>query len=117
MNTIVDDLQVVTDTQSVLFSLAQQGIVNVLTTLQNVGANPITYVFQEFDGANWYDIGSVGSPTNNSLQAGQSVSLILQSSYSQVRLQGFANGGSTLSFTLTRLLNRISGGAVPLLTI
>jgi hypothetical protein len=116
VNTFVDDIQIVTDVELVLFSTVQQGAVNALVNLQNMGTNTITYVFQEFDGISWNDMGSVGTPTNGTLIANQVLSFQLLSSYAQVRMQGYASGGSTLGFAFSRFFNRVSGGPIPLLT-
>ena len=116
MNTLVDDVQTVTDTNLTLFSTIQQGATNMLVTLKNLGTNTITYVFQEFDGASWNNIGTIGSPTYGALIPGQVVLLQLVSSYAQVRVQGYASGGSALGFALSRYLNRSSGGPAMLVS-
>jgi hypothetical protein len=116
MNTFVDDNQVVGDTNATLFSTTQQGAVYALVNLQNAGANTITYTFQEFDGTSWNTIGLVGSVTNGTLIPNQVLSFLLTSSFAQVRMQGYASGGSTLIFSLSRFFNRTSGGPVPIMT-
>jgi hypothetical protein len=110
VNTLVDDIQEVTDTNLTLFSSIQQGPVGMLATIQNLGTNAIVYVFQEFDGTNWNNIGALGSPTNGALVPNQVVSMLLVSAYAQIRMQGYASGGSTLGFSISRFLNRSSGG-------
>lgn len=72
VNIFVDDTQPVTDVQAVLFSTIQQGGVNALVTLQNPGANPIVYDFQEFDGTSWDDMG-VQWATGEAYTPGQQV--------------------------------------------
>lgn len=116
MNTLVDDVQVVTDTDLTLFSTIQQGATNMLVILQNLGTNTITYVFQEFDGTSWNNVGALGSPTYGALIPSQVVPLQLVSSFAQVRLKGFASGGSTLGFSISRYLNRSSGGPAMLVS-
>ena len=116
MNVYIDDLQTVSDVSATLFSTVQQGAVNALVILQNVGANTLNYNFQEFNGTSWADLGAIGSVYQNSLAAGQSVSLIVTSSYAQVQLLGYASGGSTLAFSVSRLFNRTAGGPIPLVS-
>ena len=116
MNVYCDDLQTVADVSATLFSTVQQGAVNALIILQNVGANTINYDFQQQTGTGWVDIGAPGSTYQNTLTAGQSVSLIVTSSYAQVQLLGYASGGSTLAFSVSRLFNRTSGGPIPLVS-
>jgi len=116
MNTLVDDIQEITDTDSTLFSTVQQGTTNMLVVLQNLGTNTITYVFQEFDGAAWNNVGTLGSPTYGTLIPGQIVPLQLVSNYAQIRLRGFASGGSTLGFSILRHLIRSSGGPAMLVS-
>ena len=99
------------------FSTVQQGAVNMLVILTNVGTNTMNYDFQQYNGTAWVDMsGSTGVPYQGTISAGQSISLLVVSSYAQVQLTGYASGGTTLAFSLSRLFNRVSGGAVPLVT-
>ncbi len=116
MQTFVTDEQVVPSVTGTLFVMPQQGSVNANVILSNDGTNTLNYDFQQSpDGVNWSDIQTVGSPLNNSLQAGLQVSLQVTSAYTQVRCIGSASGGSTLGFSIQRYFNRISGGNCPLI--
>ena len=117
MNAYIDDLQTVSSTSATLFSTVQQGAVNMLVILTNVGTNTMNYDFQQYNGTAWVDMsGSTGVPYQGTISAGQSISLLVVSSYAQVQLTGYASGGTTLAFSLSRLFNLVSGGAVPLVT-
>lgn len=117
MYTFVQDSQVVGNTTSTLFTIPQQGAVNAGVILSNDGSNILSFDFQaSSDGINWADIQSVGNPLNNTLLPGlQTQVLTVVSPYTQVRIIGFASGGSTLSFSITRYFNRPSGGNCPLI--
>lgn len=117
MITQVTDSQVVGETQSTLFSILQSGPVQALVILKNSGVNTMNYVFQEFNGSVWTDLGTAGSVYNNTLQANQVVTLLVSSSYPQVQLNGNASGGAFLEFSVTRYYNRASGGALPILNL
>ena len=119
MNVFVTDVQDVPSTEDVLFSILQQGSVQCLLTLRNIGASIIQYRFQQTaDGTTWTDLGLSGTDYNNTLTASPSQSILIRlgpTTYPTVRLMGSASGGSTLEFTVTRLFNRSSGGALPLM--
>lgn len=115
MNIFVSDTQDFGDSTSTGFEMIQQGPVDALVTLKNMGAVTINYTFQQNAAGTWTDIGEVGTQTNNTLVAGQSRSIKVESAYPQVRLRGSASGGSTLEFGVLRYYNRAQGGQIPLL--
>jgi hypothetical protein len=116
MLTYVDDTNTVLSTDSVMFTMPQQGVVSASVILQNVGTNTLTYHFQQFDGANWDEMTTIGNPLYNTLVAGQTTQVLVVSIYPQVRLMSSASGGSTIGFSVTRYFNRSSGGSVPLIS-
>lgn len=116
MQTFVTDEQVVPSSLGTLFLMPQMGAVNASVILSNDGVNTLNYDFQQSpDGTTWTDMALLGNPLNNSLAAGQQVQVLVVSAYSQVRCVGYASGGSTLGFSITRYFNRSSGGACPLI--
>ena len=115
MNTTVTDLQTISEVQSVAFTMIQAGAVSAYVTMKNVGVNTINFDFQELSGASFTDIGLPGSPTYNTIMPGQTISVAINSSYSQVQLLANASGGSLLFFSVNRNVNRASGGQLPLL--
>ena len=115
MNVYVQDHQVVGESVGTLFTLVQASP-EALVTLQNTGTNTINYRFQEWDGSAWVDMDVEGTDLYNTLTANQKRLLKLSSTSNKVQLVGNASGSSTLDFTVTRLFDRSSGGALPLLT-
>ena len=115
MHTLCSDLQDVGETTSTLFTLLQSGPVEAAVTIKNNGANTMNYVFQEFNGSAWVDLGVLGTDFQNTLSPGEVKMFIVDSSYPHVRMQGSASGGAELDFAVTREFTRASGGAIPLL--
>ena len=109
------DGQVVGESQSVMFTLLQQGPVSALVILKNSGVNTLNYDWQNFNGISWVDIGAMGSDFNNTLSPNEVVSLQIDSAYPQVQLLANASGGAFLDFSVTRFWNRAAGGALPIL--
>jgi hypothetical protein len=115
MQTFVDDIQVVTDVPSTLFSIIQQGAVDAGVTLQNLdGGASINYDFQEFNFAGtWADM---VPPVSGTLIPGETAAFQVTSVYPQVRLWGSTTAGNAnLAFSLSRLYTRPSNGQIPLL--
>ncbi len=115
MNVILSDSNPVTSDDAVLFSMLQQAPVAALATLTNKGSNIIAYRFQQLAAGTWSNLDTLPSPLNNTLSPGQTMAVAVVSSYPQVRLMGSATGGATLAFGLSRLVNRPSGGVIPIL--
>jgi len=111
----VTDGQVVGETQSVMFTMIQQGPVSAQIILKNSGVNTLNYDFQQFNGTSWVDIGSAGSDFYNTLMAGEVRAIELIVAYPQVQLLANASGGAFLDFSVTRFWNRAAGGALPIL--
>jgi hypothetical protein len=123
MITVIQDTEIVPETGSVsgktvLFEILQQGPVSAAIFIRNAGANQINYIFQEFNGTTWVDLGVLGTDFNNSLAVGSLGTKLfkLTSVYARVRVIASATGGSTLDFTLTRYVVRTSFGGVPILS-
>jgi len=116
MNIFVDDLQNVPEVEDTLFELIQQGPVAASLIIKNQGINTINYRFQYFNGTTWIDMDDLGTDYYNTLVSSQSRVLVLESSYTKVRLVGNASGTSILSFCVTRSANRTSGGPLPILS-
>lgn len=114
MNVYVSDHQVVGDVSGTLFTMVQASPLAQIT-LQNTGANTINYRFQELVGSTWTDMALTGTDLYNTLVANQVRLVLVSSSQAQVRLIGSASGGSTLDFSINRIVTRASGGPVPLL--
>ena len=114
MNVYVSDHQTVSDVSGTLFTLVQASTL-AQVTLQNTGANTINYRFQELVGSTWTDMALTGTDLYNTLTANQVRLVLVTSSQPQVRLIGNASGGSTLDFSVSRIVTRTSGGPVPLL--
>jgi len=115
MNTFVSDNQTVAETSGVLWSTIQAGTVELLVTLTNSGVNTINYIYEEYNGTAWAAMDVQGSLLYNTLMSGQTKTMVVSSSYPQVRLTGNASGGSVLNFSISRYADRASGGAIPLL--
>jgi hypothetical protein len=113
----VTDTQVVGETTSTLFSVLNQGPVDMLVILKNTGVNTMNYDFQQWNGSAWVDIGPIGSDFQNTLSQDQVKSLRVTSAFPQVRLVGNASGGASLDFDILRYVERASGGAVPILNL
>ena len=111
------DGQVVGETESVLFSMLQQGPVSALVVIKNSGVNTLNYHFQEYNGTAWSDLGASGSDFYNTLMPGEVKSLKLTSNYPQVQLLSNASGGAFMDFSVTRYWNRAAGGAIPILAL
>lgn len=117
MNTIVQDLQVIGETESTLFEVLQQGPTAMLVTFLNRGVNTANYRWQALIGSTWTDMAELGDPLNSTLSAGQVRQMAVTSAYPQVRCVGYASGGATLDFTISRYYNRASGAALPLIAL
>ena len=115
MVTLIQDFQVVGETDGQLFQMIQQGPVNAAVTLRNSGINTINYHYQELTGSGWTEMGLVGSDLYNTLMSGQVRTILVTSSYAQVRLMGNASGGATLNFSVLREVTRPDGGQLPIL--
>jgi len=113
----VNDSQVVSEVQSTLLSMIQQGPVNAMVIIKNSGVNTMNYRWQEFNGTAWVDLGGSGSDYYNTLSVNEVKLIKLVSSYPQVQMVGNASGGAFLEFAVTRYSNRASGGPVPILTL
>lgn len=113
----VTDSQVVSEVQSTLFSMIQQGPVNAMVVLKNSGVNTLNYRWQEFNGTAWTDLGTSGSDYYNTLSVNEVKLIKLTSVYPQVQLVGNASGGAFLEFAVTRYSNRASGGPIPILSL
>ena len=114
------DLQVVTSSDTTMFSLIGQGATNALILMTNVGSNTLVYHFQQLivssGGATWTDL--VASPDGyftSTIVPGQTVGIQLNNSNPQIQLMALASGGSTLWFSVDRFFTRSSGGPLPLL--
>lgn len=115
MNIFVTDNQDLGDTDATVFEMIQQGPINALVTLKNLGASTANYRFQQSYAGTWSDISALGTDMNNTLVAGQARSIQVTSNYPQVRLRGNASGGATIEFGVLRYYARASGAALPLL--
>ena len=69
MYTYIDDTNVVASLDGTMFTMPQLGPVGASVMLQNVGTNTLTYHFQQFDGANWDEMSTIGNPLYNTLIA------------------------------------------------
>jgi len=113
----VTDSQLVGETNSVLWSVIQQGPVSMAVVIKNSGINTINYRFQEFDGNVWTDMGASGTDYYNTLMSGEVKLFKVYSGRPQVRMVGNASGGALLEFSITRYAVRPSGGALPILNL
>lgn len=113
----VTDSQLVGETQSTLWSVLQQGPVNMLVIIKNSGVNTMNYRFQEFNGSAWVDLGTSGSDYYNTLSVNEVKAFKVTSTYPQIQMVGNASGGAFLEFSVDRYFNRPSGGAIPILTL
>jgi hypothetical protein len=113
----VTDSQVVGETLATLFEIIQPAPIDAAIIIKNSGVNTINYTFQEWTGSVWQDLGSVGSDFNNTLVAGQTRLINVESNNPKVQLIGNASGGALLEFSITRYFNRQSGGAIPILNL
>ncbi len=113
MVTTVTDSQVVGETVSTLFTTNPNGPVDMLLVIKNSGVNTMNYRIQEWDGSAWVDLGASGSDYYNTLIANQVRQFAVSSNYALVQMIGNASGGAFLDFTVTKYVNRSSGGAVP----
>jgi len=113
----VTDSQVVGETLATLFTIIQPAPIDAATIIKNSGVNTMNYLFQEWNGSAWVDMGSAGSDFNNTLQANETKLIELASSNSKVQMIGNASGGAFLEFSITRYFDRASGGAIPILNL
>lgn len=117
MQANVVDLNVVGEIDAVIFSLINQGAISANIFLQNIGENTLNYHFQQLISGTWTDL--VPTPDNyftGAIMAGQAIGIQLSNSNPQIQLMANASGGSTIWFSVDRLFNRASGGALPLLS-
>jgi hypothetical protein len=117
MNISVVDTQTIGESDSTIFSMLQQSPVVALLTLRNNGTNTMNYRFQQFNGTAWVDLGSLGTDVNNTLSPLQTRAVSVSSAYPQVRLLGYASGGTALEFAVLRYYERASGGPIPILAL
>ena len=117
MMTFVADGQTVGESVSTMFTVLQQGPVGMAVTLRNSGVNVLTYRWQEWTGTLWSDLGASGSPFYNTIMPGGVFSLQVTSSYPQVQLLGNASGGAFLDFSVSRFVQRSSGGPLPIMNL
>jgi len=117
MNTNVQDVETVGETEATLFEMLHSGTVAACVTLENSGANTLNYHFEEFNGSAWADMSALGTDLNNTLSAAQVKAVVVSPSYPQVRLRGNASGGAELTFAVQRHYTRSAGGKLPLLNI
>lgn len=113
----VTDSQIVGETQSTLFSTIQQGPVNMMVIIKNSGVNTMNYRWQEYNGSAWVDLGDSGSDFYNTLSVNEVKAIEVESTYPQVQMVGNASGGAFLEFSVTRYVNRASGGSIPILSL
>jgi|SRR5262252_2635369 len=100
-----------------MFTILQQGPVNLLVVIKNSGVNTMSYRFQEFTGNGWNDLGASGTDYNNTLQPSEVKTFKLVSNYPQVQMLANASGGAFLDLSLTRYWNRAAGGTIPILAL
>ena len=112
MNATIHDLQTVGEVEGTLFESIQPSPIDTALILKNVGANPISYKVQAFDGSAWTTLGSDGSDFQNTMSAGAVKLIRVSTNYPRIRVLGSSSGGSTLDFQLTRHLARANGGPV-----
>ena len=117
MNTNVQDVETVGETEATLFEMLHSGVTAALVTLENTGTNTMNYHFEEFNGSAWTDMASLGTDLNNTLTAAEVKAIKVSPSYPQVRLRGNASGGAELTFAVQRHYNRTAGGKLPLLNV
>ena len=117
MHIFTQDSNVVGENESQLVEFYQSGPVQMAMFMTNAGANTLNYRFEEWTGTAWVAMGAVGSVYYNTLISGQTTSLLVNSSYGRVHLVGSASGGAILDFSVDRVFNRTSGGAMPILSL
>lgn len=115
MNIHTTDIQTIGETSAQAFQLFQMGPVNALVQMQNVGVNDIAYVFQAYLDGTWTDIDELGTVANDTLEPEDTVSVPIESDSNQVRVMASASGGSTLTFGILQSMDRVSGGALPVI--
>jgi hypothetical protein len=97
--------------------MIQQGPVDALFVMTNDGTNTINYVFQEWNGTSWDNLGQPGDPTYTTLSPGQVLAFVVSSNYPKVQLLANASGGSIIDFSASRFYVRTAGGALPMLSL
>jgi hypothetical protein len=117
MNVFVQDRNDVGETEAAIVDIHNAGPVICQFELTNDGVNSLNYRFQEYVSGTWTDMDDSGTDLYNTLLAGESLSINIESAYARVRLVGNASGGTVADFTVTRLYARASGGALPLLSL
>jgi hypothetical protein len=117
MNITCTDTQTIGASLAQVFEMIQTGTVDALVTLANNGVNTANYKFQEKINGTWTDMAASGNPLNDTLIAGEVVSLKVASDYPQVRLMANASGGAVFEFSVLRYFVRGDGGALPILTL
>lgn len=113
----VTDSQVVGETLATLFSLIQPAPIDAAIILKNSGVNTVNYTFQEWNGSAWVDLGASGTDLNDTLVAGETILVNVESDNPKIQLIGNASGGALLEFSVTRYFNRASGGSIPVLNL
>lgn len=117
MHVFVNDRNDVGETEAAIVDIHNAGPVVCQFELTNDGVNSLNYRFQEYVSGTWADMDDSGTDLYNTLLAGESLSINLESTYSRVRVVGNASGGTVADFTATRIYARASGGALPLLSL
>ena len=114
MNVFATDSQIVGETSSTLFTVTPANGVAISFWLQNVGVNVLVFTLQGSNngGGTWTNLDNPGGTTNSTLVSGQSTSFVVNSSYAQLQLIGYASGGSILNYTQSFYVNRASGGGL-----
>lgn len=116
MNTFVQDLNVVGETEATLVEFLPAAASDNLLILRNAGVNTMNYRIQQFNGTTWVDIDISGTDYYNSLASGVIKTVRVLATYPRHRIVGNASGGSTLDFSSVRLFSRAPGGQCPLLS-
>jgi hypothetical protein len=116
------DTQTVTSTDSVLFSLINQGAISAICLMTNLGTSTLNYHWQQYilvGGVwTWTDI----SPTQDNyftgtLTAGSSFIVQINNTNPQIQLMGNSSVNTTLLFSVDRIFKRPFGGLLPLVNI
>jgi len=114
MHINVTDIQSVSESESVIFTMLAQGISDTVFILTNSGSNTINYRFQSNAGNNWVDVGGSGTSSYNTLVTDQTRTVTISTQNPQVRLLASASGGSVIQFSMSRPHQRASGGPIPI---
>ena len=113
----IQDRQDIGETEATVVDILNSGPVTAQVELTNDGINSLNYRFQEYVGGVWADMDDSGTDLYNTLVAGDSLSVNIESSYGRVRIVGNASGGTVADFTISRTYSRSSGGSLPILSL